>query len=68
MKRADLTTKTVLEAVCDHFPYAYEHLVRDYPGKVVLAAFEREYRKGLLEYGVTEARPFLTPEGSDALT
>lgn len=63
MKRADLTTQTVLEAVRGHFPLAYEHLAQRYPGKVILAAFEREYRKSRLEYGVSEARPFLTPEG-----
>jgi hypothetical protein len=63
VKRADLPTKTVLRAVRDHFPNAYEHLVRDYPGKVVIAAFERDIRKGMLDYGTTIARPFLTPKG-----
>lgn len=63
MKRSDLTTEAVLTAVRDHFPFAYEHLAEQYPGKVVIAAFEREVRRDRLDYGVSLARPFLTPKG-----
>lgn len=67
MKRSDLTTQDVLEAVRDHFPSAYAHLTERFPKKVVIAAFERETRKGLLDFGTTIARPFLTAEGRRAL-
>ena len=63
MKRADLTTEVALKAVRDYFPFAYEHLANQYPGKVVIAAFEREVRRDRLEYGVNVTRPFLTPKG-----
>jgi hypothetical protein len=65
MKRADLDTVTVLRAVADHFPLAYEHLTATFPAKIVLAAFEREVKAGRLDYGVSLARPFLTSAGEE---
>ena len=63
MKRADLTTEVALKAVRDYFPLAYKHLTKRYPGKIVIAAFEREVRRDRLDYGVNLAYPFLTPTG-----
>jgi len=37
--------------------------VEVYPPKLVLAAVERDVRKGLLDYGVSAARPWLTEQG-----
>lgn len=60
-KRADLPTPTVLEAVATHGRYAIEHLLHAYPEKVILAAYRRD--AGYLDYGTSERRPWLTPEG-----
>lgn len=67
-KRADLTTYTVLFMVGLYGSSAYEELIAwDWPGKVVIRAFERDTARGLLDWGVSPARPFLTPEGQRRL-
>lgn len=63
MKRSDLTTTAVLTAVRDHAFGAFEYLAAQYPPKVVLAAFDRDARKGLIEYGVSQRCPWLSPAG-----
>lgn len=65
MKRADLPTRTVLEAVRDGA--AWGTLARHYPPKVVLAALNRELRSGHIEYGTSIASPWLTRAGQKAL-
>lgn len=67
MKRSDLTTAQVLEAVHTHGFSAFEHLAETYPEKIVQAAFERDVRSGLLEYGVSLGRPWLSPTGKRQL-
>ncbi|MFE3577861.1 hypothetical protein [Streptomyces vinaceus] len=62
-KRADLPTEVVLHAVAEHEFHAFEHLAAQHPAKVVQAAMRRDIRRGLLEYGVSEIRPWLTPLG-----
>lgn len=59
MKRSDLTTAEVLATVESAGFKAYEILAERYPGKIVLAAFEREVNAGRLDYGVSLARPWL---------
>jgi hypothetical protein len=63
MKRADLTTRMVLAAVEAHGVWAWETLVREYPPKLVLAAYQREVDAGRLNYGVALHRPFLDDKG-----
>lgn len=62
-KRADLATREVLRAVAEHEFRAYEYLAAKYPAKVVEAAMCRDTGAGLLEYGVSGVRPWLTPLG-----
>ncbi|MEU8136096.1 hypothetical protein [Streptodolium elevatio] len=66
-KRADVTTAMVLTAIHEHYMDAYEHLAKRFPPKVVIAAFYRDNDRGLIDYGVSATRPFLTPEGRAAL-
>jgi hypothetical protein len=68
MKRSDLTTAEALTAVHQHGYGAFEYLSASYPVKVVRAAFARDDRAGLLEYGVSADRPWLTPAGQHRLT
>ncbi|MFG2412289.1 hypothetical protein [Streptomyces goshikiensis] len=62
-KRADLSTGEVLRAVAARKFQAFEYLVQKYPAKVVQAAMRRDIQRGLLDYGVSEIRPWLTPLG-----
>lgn len=59
MKRSDLSTAEVLATVRRVGFRAYETLAERYPGKVVLAAFEREVNAGRLDYGVSLAYPWV---------
>lgn len=61
MKRSDLTTLAVLEAVEAYGVEAIDNLLDAYPDKVILAAYRRDSR--YLDYGTSELRPWLTPEG-----
>lgn len=63
MKRADLDTATVLRTLARYTLDAYDVLAQRFPRKIVLAAFEREVDRGLIEYGTWLGRPWLTPEG-----
>lgn len=63
MKRSDLTTREVLSAVRRHRVGAFERLLSKYPEKIIRAAIDRDIRTGMLDYGVTADRPWLTPEG-----
>ena len=65
MKRSDLTTQAVLEAVRDGG--AWDALTSRYPEKVVLAALVREDRAGRIDYGTTITRPWLTGKGKAAI-
>lgn len=65
MKRSDLDTRTVLEAVRQGGPYGK---LTSYPSKAVTAALERELRAGRIDYGVSLARPWLTDQGVAWLT
>jgi hypothetical protein len=67
VKRSDLATSEVLAAVRDHRFRAFEYLADRYPAKVVAAAFSRDVRAGLLEYGVSLVRPWLEPAGERLL-
>lgn len=66
MKRSDLDTRTILEAVRQGAPYG--QLAAHYPSKVVTAALERELRAGHIDYGVSIANPWLTYQGAAWLT
>lgn len=61
MKRSDLDTYTVLEAV--HQGNVYGRLTPRYPHKVITAALERELHTGHIDYGTSIASPWLTDEG-----
>lgn len=61
MKRSDLDTRTVLEAIRQGA--AFGRLGEHHPPKVVLAALEREVRAGRIEYGTSIASPWITDEG-----
>lgn len=61
MKRSDLDTRTVLEAIRQGAGYGA--LSDKYPSKVVIAAFERELRARRIDYGTSIASPWLTDEG-----
>ncbi|MGW1938968.1 hypothetical protein [Streptomyces goshikiensis] len=61
MKRADLPTPAVLDAVSTHGFRAFERLIEQYPVKIVRAAIARDVRTGVLEYGVSADRPWLSP-------
>lgn len=68
IKRADLTTDTVLFMIELYGSCAYEELVLwGWPDKVVFRAFERDTERGYLDWGVSPARPFLTREGEKHL-
>lgn len=67
MKRADLTTYDVLTAVREHRFSAFEQRAEKYPAKVVRAAIARDVGAGLLEYGVSADRPWLSPAGEHQL-
>lgn len=62
VKRSDLTTDEVMNAIRQHNRQAWERLTDIYPEKVVLAAFEREVDAGRLEYGVSLKRPWIVEE------
>jgi hypothetical protein len=61
VKRSDLGTAEVLSAIRDHGSKAFEHLAATYPAKIVRAAFARDGRTGLLDFGVSLDRPWLSP-------
>jgi len=61
MKRKDLDTLTVLTAINEHGADAIDHLLETYPEKIILAAYRRD--AAYLDYGVSERRPWLEPEG-----
>ncbi|MFE2934866.1 hypothetical protein [Streptomyces sp. NPDC059278] len=63
MKRSDVTTAITLTALITHGLRAWEHLTETYPAKVVLAAYEREHRRGNIDYGCTLRLPWITPKG-----
>lgn len=59
MKRSDLTTQKVVETI-DRWRFrAWEYLCLQYPPKIVYAAFLRDVRKGVLDYGVCVERPWI---------
>lgn len=69
IKRKDIPTKSVLIA-CHEFhknkeDAPWRQLVKKFnaPEKVVYAAMERDYDKGLLEYGVSLRTAWVTDEG-----
>jgi hypothetical protein len=64
-KRADIPTSVVLAAVSVYRFRAFETLSATYPEKVVHAAYLRDARRGLLEFGTSERRPWITPEGRE---
>lgn len=64
IQRKNLPTLTVLTVVESYRTSAYAALCLFYPPKVVLAAFRRDERKGWLDYGTSEAYPWITGEGS----
>jgi hypothetical protein len=66
VKRSDLPTSAVLDAVAVHGFSAFEHLTAQHPVKIVRAAIARDVRNGLLEYGVSADRPWLAPTASRA--
>lgn len=61
MQRKDLDTLTVLQAIKEHGASAIDHLLVDYPEKIIIAAYRRDGR--YLYYGVSERRPWIEPEG-----
>ncbi|MFJ5804856.1 hypothetical protein [Streptomyces sp. NPDC093093] len=66
MKRSDLPTRALLDAISAHGFCAFEHLIKQYPVKVVRAAIARDVRTGRLEYGVSADRPWLGPRTREA--
>lgn len=62
MKRSDLPTAIVLEAIEQHGVEAIDYLREEFPEKVILAAFRRD--AAYLDYGVSERRPWLEPAGT----
>lgn len=65
MKRADLDTRTVLQAVRQGAPY--NTLNTRYPTKVITAALERELHAGHIDYGTSLSSPWLTTKGQTHL-
>lgn len=63
MKRSDLDTATLCRAIAKRGMQAWEHLCQHYPRKVVLAAIDRDTRRGYMTWGVAQQRPFLTDKG-----
>jgi hypothetical protein len=71
MKRSDISTFEVLSSIQDpEIKKPYEHLIEKYnaPEKIVFRAFERDYDKGYLEYGVSLCCSWLTDLGIKYLT
>lgn len=66
-KRSDVRTGLLLAAVYRYGMDAFEKLCAIWPRKVVLAAIERDTRRGLLSWGVCPQRPFLTEQGETYL-
>jgi hypothetical protein len=66
-KRSDVTTRMLLQHIKEHDTYAWEHLCRRFPAKVVLAAYNRDLDRGLLNFGVALRRAFLTDKGKNWL-
>lgn len=62
-KRADIPTGVVLASVIVYHFRSWDVLCETYPWKVVHAAYLRDARRGLIEFGTSERRPWLTPEG-----
>lgn len=66
-KRSDVQTRILLAAVARYGMDTFDNLCTIWPPKVVLAAIERDTRRGLLSWGVCPQRPFLTSEGETYL-
>ncbi|MFE9812338.1 hypothetical protein [Streptomyces sp. NPDC005548] len=80
-KRADITTRALLQCVVDRtslrkavplldslqIPRAWDLLCTVHPEKVVGAAFDREEGRGYLDCGINITWAFLTPEGEARL-
>jgi len=68
MKRSDIPTIEVLKACNALQPRSitpYQYLINKFkaPEKVVFAAMDRDYSKGLIEYGVCLSSSWLTNKG-----
>ena len=68
MKRSDLSTTELLETVDRYRTAAWGVLTDKYPPKLVLAAIDRDTRRGLLNWGVSPVYPWLTEKGRMRLT
>lgn len=64
---SDISPLMLLNAI--HFLNfgAFEHLCETFPPKVVLKAIERDDRNGLIDYGVSIMKPWITPKGREIL-
>lgn len=63
-KRSDLDTGVVLRAVAQYGQInGYKELCKQFPTKVVDAAFEREVIADRLDYGVTLRSAWIEPAG-----
>jgi hypothetical protein len=62
-KRSDISTLMLLACVQVYSFRAFEVLCETYPWKVVLAAFRRDNGRGYLNYGTSEIRCWVDPEG-----
>lgn len=62
-KRSDLSTLELCTAVSRLGVFAWEDLIKRFPPKVVLAAIDRDTRRGFVSWGVAQRRPFLEPSG-----
>lgn len=67
VKRSDLTSLDVLQAVAEHGFDAWQKLADRFPVKVVDRAFEREVAAGRLDFGVSLRRCWLEPKGRGLL-
>lgn len=61
MKRSDIPTLEVLAGVAQR--NLCENLFGRFPHKLVLAALERDCRRGLIDYGTTLRSAWVTPKG-----
>lgn len=67
MKRSDLSTLELCQAIAEHGVQAWEHLVVRFPPKVVLAAIDRDTNAKFVSWGVAQRRPFLDERGEALL-
>lgn len=68
MQAKDISDSKVLRLIgVNHNACAFDELCREYPHKVVLAKYNKLFKKGLIDYGVSLQTAWLTDEGEKLL-